>query len=99
MSNYIDSVKTATLYFYNIICAYNCVSIVSSSEPLIGSQDVLLVYTCSGVRPSVRRPFSSVKLLRQAKPNFIWSIPGKDVNKSLYKRSRSHDQDGRNASI
>ena len=81
MSNYIDSAKTDTFYFYNIICAYNCASIVSSSEPL-GSQDVLIR----------RRPFSSVKPHRQSKPNFILIIPEKGVNKSLYKRSRSHDQ-------
>ena len=66
MSNYIDSAKTATMYFYNFICAYNCASIASSSEPL-GSQDVLLVYTCSGVRPSVRS--SSVLISETASPS------------------------------
>ena len=36
---------------------------------------------------------SPLKPLGQSKPNFIWSILGK--GESLYKWSRSHDQDGR----
>ena len=37
---------------------------------------------------------SSLKPLSQSKPNFMWSILKKG-NESLYKWSRSHDQDGR----
>ena len=33
-----------------------------------------------------------------SKPNFIWSLLGKG-NQSLYKWSRSHDQDGRQAHL
>ena len=37
---------------------------------------------------------SSLKPLGQSKPNFMWSIVRKR-EKSLYKWSRSHDQEGR----
>ena len=60
--------------------------------------------------PWIRRPSSSsvvrshfqtsspLKPLGQSKPNFMWSLLGKG-NESLYKWSRSHDQDGRHAHI
>ena len=41
---------------------------------------------------------SSLKSLGQSKPKFMWSILGRG-NESLYKWSRSHDQDGRHAYI
>ena len=53
--------------------------IISSPEPL-GSQGELIVYPCSGVRPSssvVRpqfQPSSPLKPLGQSKPNFMWSL-------------------------
>ena len=37
---------------------------------------------------------SSLKQLGQVKPNFMWSIVRKG-SETLYKRSRSQDQDGR----
>ena len=56
MSNYIGGIKTVKLFF-TISFVHITVLDVSSSEPL-GSKDVLIVYTCSGVRPSVAvRPF------------------------------------------
>ena len=74
--------------------------IFSSPEPS-GSQGGLIVYPCSGVpdRGRGRRQkfqTSSLKLLGQSKPNFMWSLLGKG-NESMYKWSRSHDQDGRHA--
>ena len=41
---------------------------------------------------------SSPKPLGQSKSNFIWSLLGKE-DRSLYKWSRSHDQDGHHAHI
>ena len=62
----------------------NC-DIFSSSEPL-GSQGELIVYPCSGVRPSsvVHSQFqtsSPLKPLGQSKPNFMWSLLGKGEQK------------------
>ena len=64
-------------------------------------------WPCSGVRPSslssVRRPqfqrSSPLKLLDRSKPNIMWSILRRGGNETLYKWSRSHDQDGRHAHI
>ena len=41
----------------------------------------------------------SLKLLGELKPNFIWSVGGKGENSIIYKCSRSHEQDGRQADI
>ena len=49
----------------------------------------LIVYTCSGIRPSSVVVHNFKDFL-----NFVWSILRKG-NESLYKWSRSHDQDGR----
>ena len=75
----------------------------SSPEPL-GSQGELLVYPSSR-RPSVVRPSvhhfqrsSPLKPLGQSMPKFMRSLLGKG-NESIYKWSRSHDQDGRHAHI
>ena len=65
--------------------------IISSPEPS-GSQVELIVNLApaSGVVVVV----NDVPL--KSKPNFMWSLLGKG-NESLYKRSLSHDQDGRHA--
>ena len=65
-----------------LVCSY----IVSSPEPL-GSQGELIVYPCSGVRPSSVRPqfqtSSPLKPLGQSKPNFMWSLLGKGERKFI----------------
>ena len=80
-------------------------NILSSPEPL-GSQGELIVYPSSR-RPSVRRrpPFSKIFSSETAWPiktKFYVEQPwegGTKVYESLYKWSRSHDQDGRHAHI
>ena len=59
-----------------------------SSPELLGSQGELIVYPCSGVRPSyvVRPQFqtsSPLKPLGQSKPNFMWSLLGKGERKFI----------------
>ena len=74
-----------------------CVHSISSPEPL-GSQDELIVYPSSRRPYVVRPPFSKIFFSETAWPNSMWSPLGKG-NKSFYKWSRSHDQDGRHAHI
>ena len=69
---------TVTLRGY-LISAY-CLFLAHLSQRLIGE---LIVYSCSGVRPSVvvrRRPqfqaSSSPKPLARSKANFMWSLLG-----------------------
>ena len=60
------------------------INFISSPEPS-GSQGELIVYPCSGVRPSVVRSqfqtSSPLKPLGQSKPNFMWSLLGKGERK------------------
>ena len=80
------------------------VSLFSSPEPL-GSQGELIVYPWSGVRrPSVRPSSTMLKhlLLGNHLANQSRILCGASLgsgNESLYKWSRSHDQDGRHAHI
>ena len=79
-------------------------SIFSSPEPL-GSQGELIVYPWSGVRrPSVRPSSTMLKhhLLRNRLADQSQILCGASLgrgNQSLYKWSRSHDQDGRHGHI
>ena len=62
-------------------------SLFDSPVPL-GSQGDLVVYPCSGVHPSVNHfQRYSLKPFAQSKPNFVWSILGKEGGLSLYKLS------------
>ena len=75
--------------------------VFSSPEPL-GSQGELIVYPCSGVRRRrrcrCRQQFQTSSLNSLAKQSqILWSASLGRGNKSLYKWSRSHDQNGRHA--
>ena len=78
--------------------------IFSSPEPS-GSQGELIVYPCSGVRCRCRRLSSTMfkHLLRRNRlANQSQIVYGASLgrgNESLYKWSRSHDQDSRHAHI
>ena len=74
---------------------------IISSPELLGSQGELIVYPCSGVRPSSVHNFKHL-LLRNRLANQSQILCGASLgrgNESLYKWSRSHDQDGCHAHI
>ena len=80
--------------------------VISSPEPL-GSQGERILYPCSVVRPSSSvRPLSVHNFKHLLLPNRLANqsqiLCGASIgrgNESLYKWSRSHDQDGRHAHI
>ena len=84
----------------------NTVAIISSPKTS-GSQGELIVYPCSGVhhRPSVvrrRQQCSNIFSSETAWPikaKFHVEPPHEGGGESFYKKSRSHDQDGRHDHI
>ena len=93
------------------ICIVYICAIFSSPEPS-GSQGELIVYPCSGIRCRCRRRCRRRRCRRQQCLNIFSSEtalpikaklyvepPWEGGNESLYKWSRSHDQDGRHAHI
>ena len=89
----------------NVEDCYSIMLLIFSSPEPLGSQGELIVYALSrrpsSVRPSVvhnAQTSSPQKLLGRSKPNFCGASLGRG-NESLYKWSRSRDQDGRHAHI
>ena len=92
------------LWLYRLVCVgpgwKPRRQVFSSPEPS-GSQGELIVYPCSGVRPSSVHNFKHL-LLWNRLANQSQILCGASLgrgNESLYKWSRSHDQDGRHAHI
>ena len=101
-----ENITKSSCYFRAITYRFQLSAIFSSPEPS-GSQGELIVYPYSGVRRRRRCRCRCQQCLNIFSSETAWPIKAKFLcgaslgrgNESLYKCSRSHDQDGRHAHI